>query len=330
MNAPATPAFFGPAHQHPMTFGQILDRIYRLIRSQLKLLIGIASVLAAAYFLIIALAGTIIFIPILTQQQTNPDPAVIFRIIIPVILVTLPLNLAIFAFYLAASIYAALQANLGVAVTFREACGLAWKRIGRYLWLLFLAYIIAFLPALVLELVMFVPMALFTAHKTTPPTAFFILLPLEMLLFIAAIVYGIIMAMRLSLAFPASLAEGLTARAAIRRSGQLTQGAKGRIFLVLLVIYAFGYVVEMVGVMGLMAVLGIGVLAAMALHIHLASVAGIAGVVLFALCCLAFLFLWMALLWSAFSASFAVLYHDQRLRKDGSPLAPSQAVEAQA
>jgi hypothetical protein len=312
-----------------MTFGQILDRIYRLIRSQLKLFIGIASVLAAAYLLIIALAGAIIFVPILTQQQTNPDPAVIFRIIIPVILVTLPLNLAIFAFYLAASIYAALQANLGVVVTFREAYGLAWKRIGHYLWLLFLAYIIAFLPALVLELVMFVPMALFASHQTTPPTTLFILLPLEMLLFIAALVYGVIMAMRFSLAFPASLAEGLTARAALRRSGQLTKGSKGRIFLVLLVIYALAYGAEMAGVMGLAVVFGIGVLAAMALHIHLASVAGIAGIVLFALCCLAFIFLWMALLWSAFSTAFAVLYHDQRLRKDGLLPVAEQAAEDQ-
>jgi hypothetical protein len=66
------------------------------------------------------------------------------------------------------------------------------------------------------------------------------------------------------------------------------------------------------------------------LHVHVASVAGIAGIVLAALCFLAFIFLWMALLWSAFSTALAVLYHDQRLRNEGSLLAPLRAGEAQA
>jgi hypothetical protein len=329
MNVPATPASFGPAHQYPMTFGQIFDRTFRLMRTQLKLFIGIASVPSAAYLLIIALVFAVIFVPILTQLQTNPDPAVVYRIIIPVILITLPLQLAVFALYLAASVHAALQADRGEKITFREAYGVAWKRFGRYLGLLILIYIITFLPALVLELVMFIPMGLFAAHQTTPPTALFILLPVEMLLFIAAIVYGIIMAMRLALAFPASLAEGLTVRAALRRSGQLTQGAKGRIFLILLLVYALGYAAEMVGVMVLMAIFGIGALVMAACGVQMPSVAGIIGIVLASLCFAAFLYLWMALLWSAFTTAFAVIYHDQRLRKEVFLAVPSQAGVAQ-
>lgn len=327
MNETAPRPSFGPAHQLPMTFGQILDRVYRLMRSQLKLFIGIASVLAAAYLLIMALVGAVFFVPIITHLPKQPDPGTLFRSILTAMIFIMPLSLVVFSLYLAASIYAALQANLGVKIAFRDAYGVAWKRIGRYIWLLFLSYIIAFLPMLMIELVMFVPMALLTAHKTTPSTMFFILLPLEMLLFIAAMVYGIIMAMRLSLAFPASLAEGLTARAALRRSGQLTQGAKGRIFLVLLVIYALGYAAEMVGIFVLMAIFGIGSLAATVLHVQLASVASIVGVALVTLCFFAFIFLWMALLYVAFSTALAVLYHDQRLRKDGLLPVPSQTGE---
>jgi hypothetical protein len=313
-----------------MTFGQMLDRIYRLMRSQLKLFIGIASVMSATYFLIIALVGAVIVIPFLMQQQTNPDPAVVFRIVFPVILVTIPLQLAIFAFYLAASIYAALQANVGVKVTFRYSYGVAWKRIGRYLWLLFLSYLIAFLPVLVIELIIFAQTGLLAMNKQAPTPAFFLLLPLEVLLLFAAMVYGVIIAMRLSLAFPASLSEGLTAWDAIRRSGQLSKGAKGRIFLVLLVIYALGYAAEMAGIFILVPVIIVGSLVMASLHVHVASVAGIAGIVLAALCFLAFIFLWMALLWSAFSTALAVLYHDQRLRNEGSLLAPLRAGEAQA
>jgi hypothetical protein len=44
----------------------------------------------------------------------------------------------------------------------------------------------------------------------------------------------------------------------------------------------------------------------------------------------AFLYLWTTLLWSAFSTSFAVLYHDQRLRKEVFLAVPAQAKVVQA
>jgi hypothetical protein len=281
--------------------------------------------------LMMALFFAIAFIPIFSQLPKQPDPAQMFRLFLPSMIIIMPLSLVVFALYLAASIHAAMQANLGIPITFREAYQVAWKRIGRYLWLLFLAYIIAFLPMLVIELAMIVPMQLFAMGKSGSLTPLVYIIPLEMLLFIAAMVYGVIMAIRLSLAFPASLAEDLTARAALRRSGQLTQGAKGRIFLVLLVIYALGYAAEMVGIMVLVVVIGIGALVMAACGVQLLSVAGIIGIVLASLCFAAFLYLWMSLLWSAFSTAFAVLYHDQRLRKEGPlPALPSTFVENQA
>jgi len=86
----------------------------------------------------------------------------------------------------------------------------AWKRIGRYFWLMLLIYIIAFLPMMVIELAMIVPMQLFAMGKSGPLTPLVYMIPLEMLLFIASLVYGVIIAIRLSLAFPASLTENLT------------------------------------------------------------------------------------------------------------------------
>jgi len=320
-----------PAMPYPMTFGQTLDRIYRLMRSQFKLFLAVASVPAVAMVAIMALFFAIAFIPILSQLPKQPDPTLMIRLMIPSMLLILPLSLAVFALYLAASIHAAMQANLGLTITFREAYAVAWKRIGRYLWLTILIYIIAFLPALLLELLIFGATGLLSTNNAEPNPALFLLIPLIALLFIGAIVYGVIIAMRLSLAFPASLAEDLTAVAALRRSGQLTQGAKGRIFLILLVIYALGYAAEMVGIFVLAAVIGIGALIMAACGVQMPSVAGIIGLVLAGLLLIAFLYLLTALLWSAFSTSFAVLYHDQRLRKEGQPTAlPSSPVENQA
>jgi hypothetical protein len=310
-----------------MTFGQILDCIYRLMRSNLKLFIGIAAVPAVAFLLILAIVFAVALVPIIGQLPKQPDPRAVLGLMAPAIFVVMLLNMVVFALYLAASIHAASQAHLGLKITFREAYAVAWNRGWRYLWLMFLAYLVAFLPALLIELAMIVPMGLFAVGKTSPVTAFVYMIPMEMLLFLGASVYGVIMAMRFSLAFPASLAEDLTAWAAIRRSGQLTQGAKGRIFLVLLVIYALAYAAEMVGLVVLMVIFGVGALAVAALHITLASVAGVIGVGLGAVCFLGFIFLFMALIWSAFSTSLAVLYHDHRLRKGGLLTAPTPAGE---
>jgi hypothetical protein len=330
MNEHGNHPSFGQAHQFPMTFGQILDRIYRLMRSQLKLFIAISTVPAVATVLMMALFIAIVFIPIFSQLPKQPGPEQMLHFLLPSMIFILPLSLMIFALYLVASIHAAMQANQGIPITFREAYQVAWKRIGRYFWLMLLIYIIAFLPMLVIELAIFAGIGPLTAGHTELSPGFFFLIPLEMLLFIAALVYGVIIAMRLSLAFPASLAEDLTARAALRRSGQLTQGAKGRIFLVLLVIYALGYAAEMVGIIVLAVVIGIGALVMAVCGVQMPSVAGIIGIALASLCFAAFLYLWTTLLWSAFSTSFAVLYHDQRLRKNGILPGPSQAGESQA
>jgi membrane-anchored glycerophosphoryl diester phosphodiesterase (GDPDase) len=325
MNDTAAPASLPPSIPIPMTFGQILDRIYRLMRANFKLFIGIAAVPAGVMIPITALFFAIAFVPVIAHPQSPPNPGAVFGLMVPAILVTMLLSLVVFALYLAASIHAASQAHLGLKITFGEAYAVAWKRCGRYLWLMFLGYLIACAPILVAELVIAVPMGLLSMNKATPPPVFFLMIPLVMLLFIGAIVYGVIMAMRLSLAFPASIAEDLTAWAAIRRSGQLTQGAKGRIFLVFLVIYALAYAAEMVVGIVLMVVLMVGALIVAALHIQLASVVGVIGAGVAAVFLLGFLFLWMALIWSAFSTAFAVIYHDQRLRIDGPPPAPLPA-----
>jgi hypothetical protein len=325
MNESAASATLPPSSQIPMTFGQILDRIYRLMRSNLKLFVGIAAVPAAAFIPIIGLAFAVAFVPMIAQQESHSDPSALVYRLIPLFFIVSLLSMAVFALYLAASIHAASQVHMGLRATLSEAYSVAWKRGWRYLWLMFLGYLIAFAPILVAELVIFVPMGLFSMNKATPPPAFFLLIPLGILLFIAALVYGVIVALRLSLAFPASIAEDLKAWAAIRRSGRLTQGAKGRIFLVLLVIYALAYAAEMVVGIVLMVIFGIGALAATALHIQLASVAGIVGAGLAVVFLSALLFLWTALIWSAYSTAFAVIYHDQRLRIDGPLQATSPA-----
>jgi hypothetical protein len=103
MNEFATRPSFGPAHQFPMTFGQILDRIYRLMRSQLKLFIAVSTVPAVATVVMMAVFIAIVFIPIFSQLPKQPDPEQMFHFLLPSMIFIMPLSLLIFALYLASS-----------------------------------------------------------------------------------------------------------------------------------------------------------------------------------------------------------------------------------
>src|SRR6266568_5580222 len=125
----------------PMRLGQVLDRTFLLFRSNLKLFVGIAGIPQTAFFLISAVA----FFPILSELIKHPDPNAVRGTLLhlmPFILVFLFLQTAIFALYLAAACHAAVQADLGIRVTFREAYKHAVEKVFRYLLLLVLIYVI--------------------------------------------------------------------------------------------------------------------------------------------------------------------------------------------
>ena len=61
---------------------------------------------------------------------------------------------------------------------------------------------------------------------------------LAVLAMVGAIVYGVIAYIRNSLAIPAKVVEGMTVRQAMRRSKDLADGAKGRIFVLGLIVWA--------------------------------------------------------------------------------------------
>jgi hypothetical protein len=129
------------------------------------------------------------------------------------------------------------------------------------------------------------------------------------------------MMLRFAVAYPACIEEDLPAWNALQRSTSLTSGAKGRIFLVMLVIYAVVYAAEVVCIFVFLAVAALIAFAAMAAHVTVGTPGffvlvglGIFGYVAVIGAC-------VLLSYAAFTTALAVLYHDQRLRKD--PFAPA-------
>jgi hypothetical protein len=328
--AASTPS--GPTPIAPKTFGQILDRTFRLMRANFKTLVGIAAIPSILMMLTIAVLELIIWFPMIRQFPQQPTPETMLRnftpsFIIPVIVVVSLLCLAIFSMYLAAASYASVQADSGVKVSLREAYGLAWRRGGRHLWLLVLCYLYAFLPLLLMEGFVLLVVSIFAHGGAKGNAAVYLLIPLAVLFYIVALVYGILMGLRLSLAYSICTAENLPAHAAIKRSFELTRGAKGRIFLVILVIYAALYAAMLALELVAFLLGAVGVVVMMVLHAHVTAPWSYIGLGAIGIIVFAFLVLFISLTYATLIAALAVLYHDQRLRKDGALTAPAQNTE---
>jgi hypothetical protein len=313
----------------PLTFGQILERTFRLLRSNFRSLMGTALVpglaLLLTYGVVLAIFGKEI---ISGASSSNPEDMLhLMRVsslfFVPVMLI----NLVVFALYLAAAFYSAVLADCGQPVTSRDAYRIAWSRKGHYVLLILAIYAITFLPPLLLEIPMFATLTALGGNKAPPNPTVILLFPVEILFMMIACVAGAIIALRLSLAFPASVFGSLKVREAIKRSWNLTRGALGRIFLVALVVYAAIYAAIMVLVF---AVLLVGLVVVMFTGTQephsqnsvtvLIGFAVVAYLVIIAIS--------TAGAWAGFTTAFAVIYNDQRLRLETQPPVTPEGVPA--
>lgn len=328
---PITPSSISPftIQSAPMTFGQILDRIYRLIRARWRLFCSIAAVPIA---LAVVTCGVIMLfmLPVIISDASATPPAPgAFTGASPMfsvagILLSYPFFIAVSALYFAAAIYASLQADLGIVVSFSAAYRAAWSRFGRYLWLLILCFLSMFIP-MFFFIISWGVLQLLAIKPGTSPVSMLLLMPLLFLVIIAASVFVLIAVLRLSLVYPACIEEDISAWSALKRSIRLTRGAMGRIFLVMLVIYAISYATLLVFLAACLAVGAACAAIGIAMHVTQGSPAFIAGVGLGILVYCVVMMAYMLFSYSAMTASVAVIYHDQKLREQNTALMLNRA-----
>jgi len=298
--------------------GQILDRIFCLLRGHFRLFLKISAVMAAGMFVAYALFfGSLFAFGVfhgLRAQQ--PDPAKVFAVMIPAGLLAWLLFMLVFAVFETAATYAALQANRGIPVGFREAYAVALRSPGRFLWLMVLRMVRVGLPMIACYAVI-AALVLLGMPKNSHPSMglIMVLIPAIGVGYLGSLVYAVMMGIRLALAVPACIVEDAAGGAALRRSITLTRDAKGRIFLVMLVVYAAGYgglmVIQFAGFV-------VGAAGALLLSLfHLPVVGSVIAIGLLILCVLAGMFAGMGLLACGFASGLAVIYHDQRRWMEG-------------
>ena len=316
MNAPGDPSFQATQPTFmtyaPMTFGQALDRVFRLLKAHWKLFLAIATVPAATYAIFFGCFFA--FVLVAVQPWSQPNPAKLIAhigLLMTLMAIGELATLAAYALYQPAASYAALQADAGVSVSFRDAYARAWSRFGRYLWLLILKCLILMAPILVFAAIVGGTL-LVSQHGRVDPNAAFLLFPMIMVLYALSAAYMIVAMIWMAFSYPVSIAEDLTAAASISRSVKLTKGARVKIFLLALVIYAICYAASLAIECVLVVVIGVIVLAGIALHLAM-NPWGFVGIGIGAICFFVLFFFWTACFSAAYSSTFAVLYRNQRL-----------------
>jgi len=229
----------------PLSLGEILDRTAQLYRTNFVLFAGIAAVYAGVMLVLslVQIGLTQLFTALHMTHQTQWATLVYIIAIFPIALICAGAAMA-------ANNRAVAWVNLGQPATIRGAYKSILPRMGRYLWLMTIAMFVVYLPLALLWGGYFLfyfayirPSGMLNpataGHPPANPQSFIIFGIVSLVVFLLsapAIAYSIIMALRYSLAVPASVVEDLKARKALRRSIDLSKGARGRIFLLGLLI----------------------------------------------------------------------------------------------
>jgi hypothetical protein len=233
---------------HPSNLSEILDRTAQLYRSRFLVFAGIAVIPTAA---VLIPACAIFLLAVLWGAKIGNSfsPAVAGSLAVvffaALALVAAPIWLAVAALTSAAMSHAAARACMDEKTTIRDAYKSIWRRgwhyIGLYVVQTFLIWGVPFAVWFLLVGLATVTLALVkrAGAETGALFGFF-----AFLVVVALIGYGLLMLLRLSLAFSACVVEQIDILAALKRSSRLSIGSRGRIFLLYLLGAALSWIVS--------------------------------------------------------------------------------------
>lgn len=238
-STPGTQPYSGEAYRpqpvvryqlRPLSTGEILDRTFFLYRSNFWLYVGLASIAAGVN--VLASFGRLTFLHFARMPATAPAAGMVGGLFT---LVGSLLYLAVYSVTHAATVSAVSSIYLGQQTSMGRALDAVKGHWFRYcliaLWQGWSAGWIFIL--------LIVPVFSMTALGLRNMTG---LVAALVFFAIASLVYGVIAYIRNSLAVPAAVIENLTVPHAMSRSKQLAEGTKGRIFLLLLLLFALSCV----------------------------------------------------------------------------------------
>jgi hypothetical protein len=296
----------------PLTLGEILDRTAELYRNNFVLFAGIfAPYAGAALVLNLLLIGLGVLLK--NAHATNlalwvPLVAGFFEMLILGIL---------FGPVVASVSRAVAWVNMGQPATIRGAYISTFARLGRYLWLMTITFIVVWTPLALLYAGFFGVMAynikgfgtagsIATQQASMSDPKALMAIGVASVAFLILIfpvgAYTIFMGLRYALALPACVVENTPTRASLRRAIDLSKGARGRIFVLGLLVAVIK--IGLVGITQIFTIVGVvknhGEISA-----GLSAISQIIG------------FFTNTFLGPIYATGVTLLYYDQRVRKEG-------------
>jgi hypothetical protein len=289
----------------PLSLGEILDRTATIYRKNFWLLAGISTVYAGSVMLL-----GLVQIGIKAALGSNLVVANLFVSLFG--LIELPVILIMAGLCIAAINRSVAWIHLSQPATIRGAYGSVWPKLGRYIWLMFLVglriywpMIVIFIPVIILAAIAGVS-ARGSGGSTAALAMIGVLSLVTIVLSIGAAVYMVWQALRLALSVPCCVVEDLNAVDSMNRSIQLTEGSRGRIFVLGLLVAVIQMGLTFIGMIPFFV---FGWTEAMK-HNGQFSI----GILIMQQ---AISFLITSFVTPIYSTGFMLFYYDQRIRKEG-------------
>ncbi len=298
----------------PSTLGEILDRTVQLYRRNFWLFAGTAAMpMVMAFVLMIPVFG-IFAIPGIAGGMSSSDvttTAIRGAAFGGVFLIFLPVYLAVYVFAIAGITQAAVSTHLGQKLTIRAALKSARPRFWTYLWYLLLQGIMAgLLPAMAAGIIIG-PLIYLISQSGGDIAGSVALVFVAILVGVAALVVIVWLALSFAMGMAACVVERKTAWESLVRAYKLSQGTRGRIFVLFLLVLVLSIAVSFLGEIILLIFTAVG--AAMGTGSTAAVTATVIGAVLYAVISMGGQMVLQPVWWIA----LVLFYYDQRIRKEG-------------
>lgn len=298
-------------HLRPLRLGEILDRTAQLYRRNFLTFAGTAAAPTAITVLLFAAAGGAGAGFGHRLVNAGNAPGVLAAGLVLFLLVAIPVITVATVVAHAALTLAAVGAHLGQPLKILAALKSVWPHFGRYLWLVILeGLVLAGVPGVVAIVAVAAAGglgALMGGGAATGALIGFV----TFLVVIAAVVYMILVGLRIAMALAVCVVEDKPAWDSIKRAAGLSRGATGRIFVMFLLVWAISMVLSMIGYIP--AAIAVGVTAAVGQGSKYADIALVVSQILNILTNFAM----QTLITPVYVSALVLFYYDQRVRTEG-------------
>jgi hypothetical protein len=296
----------------PLTLGEILDRTAQLYRRNFWLFAGVSAVpMGGMIAVFVVFGGLFGAFAVMAKQGQQPNPLLVGVLAIAMVLIALPLLLAATVYSNGALTFTAARVHLGDKPKIKQALKSVTARFGRYLWLIFLQGIfVAGIPSAIAGTLVLV-LYFLTQNAPSDGEGAFLLGFVLILIAIATAVVIVLRALEYAMSFAVCVVEGKSAWPSLRRAAALSQGTRGRIFVMFLLIMMLSFVLSMAVYIPILIVIFV-----MAALTH-GGPSSVATIVVAEILNVLMNFIVQTLLTPVYSIALVLFYYDQRVRKEG-------------